>query len=68
VGTVTNPLDRQRFGVKVEIDLLDAAGNKVGTASDYAQVIEPKAAWHFKALVVAAKPAGAKLASITEEK
>ncbi len=67
VGTVTNPLDRQRFGVRVEIDLLDAAGNKVGIASDYAQVMEPKAAWHFKALVVAAKPASAKLASVKEE-
>jgi hypothetical protein len=67
VGTVLNPLDKQRFGVKVEIDLLNAAGKKVGTASDYAQVIEPKAAWHIKALVVAAKPANAKLASIKED-
>jgi hypothetical protein len=67
VGTVLNPLDKQRFGVKVEIDLLNASGKKVGTASDYTQVIEPKAAWHFKALVVAAKPASAKLASIKED-
>jgi hypothetical protein len=67
VGTVLNPLDKQRFGVKVEIDLLNAAGKKIGKASDYVQVIEPKAAWHFKALVMAAKPASAKLASIKED-
>jgi hypothetical protein len=66
-GTVTNPSDRQRFGVRVELDLLDADGNKLGTAKDYAQVIEPSADWHFRALVVASKAASARLASIKED-
>lgn len=66
-GTLKNATDRQRFGVKVELDLLDTNGNKVGTAKDYAQVIEPNAEWSFKALVVASKAASAKLASIKEE-
>jgi len=66
-GTVTNPSDRQRFGVRVELDLLDGDGNKLGTAKDYAQVIEPSAEWHFRALVVASKAASARLASIKED-
>lgn len=66
-GRVTNPLDRQRFGVRVELDLLDAAGQKVGTTKDYAQVIDPKADWDFKALVVPSKAVSAKLASIKED-
>jgi hypothetical protein len=66
-GTLKNATDRQRFGVKVELDLLGADGNKVGTAKDYAQVIEPGAEWHFKALVVVSKVASAKLASIKED-
>src|SRR4051794_23773082 len=35
VGTVTNATDRQRFAVRVELDLLDSTGKKVGAASDY---------------------------------
>jgi hypothetical protein len=66
VGTLTNPSDRQRFGVKLELDLLDAAGQKLGTATDYQQVMEPKAEWQFKALVVDSKATAAKLAAIKE--
>jgi hypothetical protein len=67
VGTLTNPSDKQRFGVRVELDLFDAADKKIGTATDYAQVIEPNAQWHFKALVIA-KTASAKLSAIKEDK
>jgi hypothetical protein len=67
LGTVMNPTNRQRFGVKVELDLFDAAGKKVATATDYQQVIEPKGRWQFKALVVDSKAATAKLASIKED-
>jgi hypothetical protein len=66
-GTVTNPSDRQRFGVRVELELLDTDGNKLGTAKDYAGVIEPTAEWHFRALVVASKAATARLASVKED-
>ena len=68
VGTLTNPANRQRFGVKVEIDLLDSAGKKLGTATDYQSVIEPNGQWEFKALVVDAKSVSARLASISEDK
>jgi len=67
VGTVKNPGKRQRFGVKVEIALLDAAGQKVGTATDYRPLLEPGGQWRFKALVVDSKAASAKLETITED-
>lgn len=68
VGTVRNESARQRFGVKVEFDLLDGSGAKVGTTKDYAAVIEPRGAWRFKALVLDPKPvASARLAAIREE-
>jgi hypothetical protein len=67
VGTVTNPSDKQRFGVRIELDVFDAAEKKIGTATDYAQVIEPKGEWRFKALVPA-KASSAKLANIKEDK
>lgn len=67
VGTVKNSSKRQRFGVKVEVALLDAAGQKVGTATDYRQVLEPAAQWQFKALVVDSKAVSARLESIKED-
>jgi hypothetical protein len=66
-GTVRNESDRQRFGVKVELDLFDQANVKIGTASDYQQMIEPKAEWRFRALVIEPKAASAKLAAIKED-
>lgn len=66
-GSVTNPLDRQRFGVRIELDVFDAAGQKIGTTKDYTQLIEPKAKWDFKALVVQSKAASAKVASLKEQ-
>jgi len=68
VGTIKNTTDHQRFGVKVELELLDAAGRKLGGASDYRQLLEPGAQWRFKALVVDAKTVSAKISSIHEDK
>jgi len=67
VGTIRNESARRRFGVKVELDLLDETGKKVGSAKDYQQALDPKADWRFRALVVGSKVASAKLASITED-
>jgi rRNA maturation protein Nop10 len=67
VGTLKNRANRQRFGVRVELDLLDAAGQNVGTAKDYQSVLEPNGEWRFKALVVDAKTVAAKVASIKED-
>jgi len=67
VGTIRNTENRQRFGVKVELDLFDAAGQKLGTAKDYQQLLEANAPWEFKALVVPAATATAKVAAIKED-
>jgi hypothetical protein len=67
VGTVRNETNRRRFGVKVEFDVFDDTGKKVGSAKDYQQTLEPKAEWRFRALVVGSNAATAKLASITED-
>ena len=67
VGAIKNASNRQRFGVKIELELSDASGQKVGTASDYRQVIEPGAQWQFKALVMDSKAASAKIIAIHED-
>jgi len=67
VGTVRNPTDRRRFGVKITFGLLDTNDAPVGTASDYHQVLEPNAEWHFKAMVMASKTSSAQLNSILED-
>jgi len=67
IGTVKNPSNRQRFGVKLELALLDTAGQKIGTATDYRQVLEPGGKWGFKALVVDTKAVSARLESIKED-
>lgn len=66
-GTVKNESDLLRYGVRVELDLLDAAGAKVGTATDYTASMEPRATWRFRALVVERRATSAKLAKITED-
>jgi hypothetical protein len=67
-GTVTNDTDRQRFGVKIELDLLNAEDHKIGSASDYLAVLEPHKAWQFNALLTEPKTVKAKLANIEEQK
>jgi hypothetical protein len=68
VGIVNNNSARQRFGVRVELELLDAAGNKVGAAKDYHTLIEPNGAWRFRALVVAKTATAARVASLKEDR
>ena len=68
VGTVGNLTNRQRFGVRVELELLDANGGKVGSATDYRPTLEPNEEWRFRALVVEKKVASAKIAAIKEDK
>jgi hypothetical protein len=67
VGQVRNLTTKQRFGVKVELDLLDSAGVKMGSAKDYLPVLEPNGLWQFRALVTDSKAASAKLAAIKED-
>jgi hypothetical protein len=66
-GTIRNTSSRQRFGVKVELELADVTGQKLGTASDYRPILEPGAQWQFKALVVQTQAASAKISAIRED-
>lgn len=66
-GVLKNDSDHQRFGVRVELDLLDAATNKVGTATDYRQMLEPRATWQFRAIVTDRRASAAKFAGVKED-
>jgi hypothetical protein len=66
VGKVRNLTTRQRFGVRIDLDLLDSTGSKVGDAKDYQSILEPNAEWQFRALVVEKKSVAAKVRAITE--
>jgi hypothetical protein len=67
IGAARNEADRQRFGVRLELDLFDEQGRKIGTAQDYMQVVEPRKEWRFKAMVLGGvRPSSARLASIQE--
>jgi hypothetical protein len=67
IGAVTNASEVQRFGVRLELEILDQTGRPVGRASDYARVIEPRAVWSFRALMTDSHAAGARVSKITEE-
>ena len=67
-GALKNETDRQRFGVSVELEVLDAAGVKIGTAKDSAQIIEPRGEWKFRALLVQKNAASARVTDVKEQK
>lgn len=52
VGTVKNTVDHQRFGVRIELNLLDEQDRNIGVVSDYVSVVEPHKDWQFKALLM----------------
>ncbi len=66
-GLLKNDSDHQRLGVRLELELLDAAGNKVGTATDYRQTVEPRATWQFRAIVTDRRATTAKVTAVKEE-
>lgn len=66
IGTIRNKTDRQCFGVKVEMDVFDERDSKLGSASDYIQVIEPGQDWNFRALLTDPKAVRATLTAIKE--
>jgi hypothetical protein len=68
VGTVRNNSNRQRFGVKIELDLLDEQDDKIGMAGDYLAILEPHKDWSFRALLTQPKAVRAKVTKIEEQK
>ncbi len=67
VGVLRNDSTRQRYGVKVQLDLFDDNGAKVGTTTDYTQFIIPGKEWRFRALIVEHNAARAEITNVTEQ-
>jgi DNA-directed RNA polymerase subunit RPC12/RpoP len=68
IGVVKNDTSRQRFGVKIELDVLNEQDAKIGDASDYVAILEPHQRWQFMALLTAPKAAKAVPTRIEEQK
>jgi ribosomal protein S27E len=67
VGTVKNDSDHQRFGLRIEVDLISVKGSRIGVAKDYLAILEPHKVWHFHALIAEPKVVAARLASLKED-
>jgi len=67
VGTLENLATRTRYGVKLEFDVFNADGTKIGTAHDYQNAIEPNGKWNFQAPVVQTKAASVKPTTVSEQ-
>lgn len=67
-GTARNDLPRQRFGVTIQLELLDTNELRVGSASDYRAVVHSNEVWRFRALVVEPSAVSAGLMSIQEDR
>ena len=61
VGTVKNTVDRQRFGVRIQLNLLDEQDRNIGVVSDYVSVVEPNKDWQFRALLMPTQKGVAKV-------
>jgi hypothetical protein len=68
VGTLENGSGTNRYGVTVQIELLNAEGKRIGTTSDYQNAMEPGAKWTFQAPVVNSKASSAKVTGVLEQK
>ena len=68
VGSLKNHSGQRRFGVRVEIELLDELERPAGTATDYAATMEPGATWEFKAVVLVKVAVTGRVTAIQEEK
>lgn len=67
-GVLSNGLSRPRLGVQVSFDVLNAAGQKVGTTMDSAARLEPLGSWQFQAPLLQTNAASVRFAGIREEK
>jgi hypothetical protein len=67
IGSVENLSDIQRFGVKIELDLLDQRGVKIDSAMDYCDVLGSHQTWPFRAQAHDSRAFQARVASIRED-
>ena len=68
IGLVTNRSDARYFGVKVEFNMIDAAGTTVGKAVDQTTTMTGRSGWQFRALSVGGKPEKASASKLSAEK
>lgn len=66
-GTLHNRSALQRFGLKIEVALVDGQGRSAGTAKDYRGVLEPGQDWPFRALVLDSRAVSGSLSSLRED-
>ena len=66
VGKLRNTSDKEKFGVKVIVNLFDESGARLGSASDYASSIEAGKEWRFRALVVDHGAVKGEISDVTE--
>jgi hypothetical protein len=67
VGTVKNDSEHDRYGVRIELDLFNSKGGRIGAAKDYKDYLGPNQDWQFRALIPDPKAVEAKVASVKEE-
>lgn len=65
-GLLQNQSDAKRFGVRIDLYLLDRAGREIAIATDYSPIIEPKGPWRFRALVLDQRAVSARVKEIKE--
>jgi len=68
VGVVKNDTNRQRFGVRITLELHDAKDASLGSTSDYLAVLEPHREWQFRALLTDPRAVSTVLTRIEEQK
>jgi hypothetical protein len=66
-GTLENLSSRTRYGVKLQFDIFNVEGKKIGTSSDYQATMDGNGTWNFRALVVDAKAATVKVTGVSEQ-
>ena len=67
LGSLTNTSSVQRFGVRLELGLLNAQGAQIDTTSEYCASIGPREVWNFNAPVPNPLAASAKVLKIAED-
>jgi ssDNA-binding Zn-finger/Zn-ribbon topoisomerase 1 len=66
VGEIQNDSEKVHRGLRVDVDLFNRSGVRVGTVSDYMTELAPHQNWHFLSQVQNTNACVARLAQITE--
>lgn len=67
VGDIENISENVHHGLKVDLDLLDATGAKIGAITDYSTQLGPHQSWHIVGQVTNPKVTSVKFATIKED-